>query len=463
MEFLEKVKKTIGKYGMLAQGDLVLVALSGGPDSVCLLTVLHRLRGEFSLRLAAVYIDHCLRPLEVPGEIRFCAELCASLDVPFATESVDVATYAREKGVNTQEAARELRYCSLQERAASAGACRIALGHTADDQAETLLMRLFRGAGPTGLSGIPPVRNAIIRPLIEAERNEIEDFLAAERQGYVIDSSNLKDKYTRNRIRHLVLPAARSINADLVKTLARTADIFREEERYFEALAAKTLMKLVSRKTDTAVELFLAPMEAMDRVLLRRVLRRAVDAAEGLRGVGFLHVEEIAELIKGGKAGDRIYLPRALRVIKGYSTLLITADTPERLGEYVLNGPGDLVLHEASLVLRCTLSPLTEERKGAYGDGRRSVLLDAERAGFPLQVRARRPGDLFYPLGFGKRKKLQDFFVDEKVPRDQRDTVPLLVKGGEIVWVAGYRADERYRVAKETKRVLQCEITLQKC
>ncbi|MCC6347069.1 MAG: tRNA lysidine(34) synthetase TilS [Nitrospirales bacterium] len=460
---MEKVRGTIGKYGMLSPGDLVMVALSGGPDSVCLLSALHRMREEFSLSINAVYIDHGLRPSEVPGEIRFCAELCASLEIPFSTKSIDVAAHVREVGINKQEAARELRYRALQEVAVSAGARRVAVGHTADDQAETLLMRLFRGAGPAGLSGIPPVRQNIIRPLIEVERDEIEDFLAAEGRGYVIDSSNLRDKYTRNRIRHFVLPAARAINADLVRTLARTAAIFREEERYFEALVTKTLMKLVCRKTDTAVELFLAPMEAMDMVLLRRTVRRAIDATEGLRGVGFIHVEEITGLIKEGKAGDRIHLPHGLRVIKGYATLLITVDTPERLGEYILSGPGEVVLHEASLVLHCTLSSLPEGREGAYGDGRRSVLLDAAKASFPLLVRARRPGDFFYPLGFGKRKKLQDFFVDKKVHRDQRDTVPLLVKDGEIVWVAGYRADERYRIAKGTIRVLQCEIKQQKC
>ncbi|MBZ0157163.1 MAG: tRNA lysidine(34) synthetase TilS [Alphaproteobacteria bacterium] len=460
---MEKVEETIRKYGMFSSGDHVLVALSGGPDSVCLLSVFHRIQGEFSLHINAAYIDHGLRPHEVPGEIRFCEELCTSLEIPFSTKQVDVAAHSREKGINRQEAARELRYRALNEIAASVGAGRIALGHTADDQAETLLMRLFRGAGPAGLSGIPPVRQNIVRPLIETERNEIEDFLAEAGRGFIIDSSNLKDKYTRNRIRHFVLPAARAINADVVRTLARTAEIFREEERYFNVQVTKALMKLVCRKTDTAIELFLSPMEMMDTVLLRRVVRRAIDVTEGLRGIGFFHIEEITGLIKKGKAGDRLYLPRSLRVIKGYSTLLLTVDTPERLGEYILNGPGEVVLPEASLVLRCSVSSSIEPREGAFGDGRRSAAFDAEKACFPLQVRSRRPGDLFYPLGFGRRKKLQDFFVDEKVPRDQRDAVPLLVQDEKIVWVVGYRPDERYRVDKETKRVLQCEIKQQKC
>lgn len=499
MAIVEKVINTIHKYSMLSQGDHVLVGLSGGPDSVCLLIILNTVRPKFNITLSAAYIDHGLRPAETPYEIDFCKELCNSYDIPLIIKSIDVKSYAKEKKLNKQEAARELRYKAFDEITYEKVANKIALGHNADDQAETLLMRLFRGTGPSGLSGIPPVRSlesgalqkvkdfletpvgvrdqelrkkiSIIRPLIETERHEIEKFLETEGIGFVIDSSNLKKEYLRNKIRHLIIPVIKNINRDVIHTLSRTADIFRDEERYFEILVTKTLMKLITRKTDNTIELFSGPLEAMDTVILRRVLRRAINETKGLRGIGFIHIEEIISLIKSGKSGDRIYLPKDIRVIKGYSTVIITSEKPERLGTYIMNTPGEIILKESSIVIRSEIieniselrtarlsSPKSPNSKLFYGDGKKIVVIDADKAHFPLVIRGRQQGDFFYPIGFGKKKKLQDYFVDEKIPRDERDRVPLLVSDNDIVWVIGHRLDERYKVDKATKRVLKLEI-----
>ncbi|MBI3592347.1 MAG: tRNA lysidine(34) synthetase TilS, partial [Nitrospirae bacterium] len=212
MQIIEKVKRTIQKYSMLSPGNRVLVGLSGGPDSVCLLTILDQLKPELALDICAAYIEHGLRPEETPYEIDFCKELCSSMGIPFITRSIDVKSYAKENKLNKQEAARELRYKALDETASEIGADKIALGHNSNDQAETVLMRLFRGAGMSGLSGIPPVRRHIIRPLIETERNEIEDFLKNKGIDFVTDSSNLDKHYMRNKIRHSVMPAIKSLS-----------------------------------------------------------------------------------------------------------------------------------------------------------------------------------------------------------------------------------------------------------
>jgi len=456
MDIIEKVKETVQKYHMLAHGDHVLIGLSGGPDSVCLLTIINKLKHELGVHLSAAYIDHGLRPDETPYEIDFCRDLCNSLGMPFITRSIDVKSYVKEKKLNKQEAARELRYRVLNEIAAETAANKIALGHNAGDQAETILMRLFRGTGPSGLSGIPPVRRHIIRPLIEVERIEIEKFLEDEGMGFVIDSSNLKHEYLRNKIRHLIIPAIKNINRDIIKTLSRTADIFRDEERYFEIIVTKTLMKLITRKTDKTIEIFLGPLEAMDTVILRRVLRRAIDETKGLHGISFIHIEEIMSLIKSGKSGDRIYLPKDIRVIKGYSTLILTSEKPARLGTYSVDSPGEIIVTESSVVLRSATMGIDEVKD--YGDAQKCAVIDADKVHFPLIIRGRLHGDFFYPMGFGKRKKLQDYFVDEKIPRDERNAVPLLVCGNNIVWVIGYRLDDRYKVDKDTERVLKFEI-----
>lgn len=449
----DKIRSTISKHCMLSGGETVLIGLSGGPDSVCLLIALGDLKEELNLRLYAIYIDHGLRPDETPGEMEFCRKLCEGISVPFISKTIDVKTYAKERCMNRQEAARELRYKVFGDVSAEIRADRIALGHTADDQIETFFMRFFRGAGPTGLSGIPPTRGKIIRPLIDIERKEVEEFLEERKQGFIVDSSNLKEDYFRNRLRLSFLPEIKRINPAIVQTISRTMEILREEERYFGIQVTKTLMKLICRKSDLRIELFLTPMEMMERVILRRVLRRAIDETRGLRGMGFPHIEGIIELIKHGNPGDRIYLPKGLRVIKNYGTLIITSEIPQRIGIFTLNVPGEAILREIKAVITADVEDDIDNR----GDGRKVVVLDADKVGAVLSVRPRGKGDFFYPLGFGKRKKLQDFFVDQKVPRDERDAIPIVASRNDIVWIAGYRGDERFKATEVTKRFLKLE------
>ncbi|MEW6001710.1 MAG: tRNA lysidine(34) synthetase TilS [Nitrospirota bacterium] len=459
-DFIGKVTSTIKKYSMFSEGHKILIGLSGGPDSVSLLHVLKEIGKELNLELHALYVDHGLRPEEIGKEITFCKGLCENLNIPFVTKSINVKTFAREERIGRQEAARELRYGTLEETASEINAHRIALGHTADDQAETMLMRLVRGSGPTGFSGIPPVRGKIIRPLIEVERDEIERFLGARNINFIIDSSNLKGDYLRNKMRLSILPMLKELNPNLVETLSKTASIFREEERYFEIIVAKTLMKLISKKADNQIELFLAPFEIMDRVMMRRVLRRAIEETKDLRGIGFIHVEDIIELIKKGKPGDRLYLPKKIRVIKDYATLILTSEPPLKLNTCTLEVPGEIILKEAGISVRSYVVKNRESQVLPDDSRQRSdlAIFDADKLIFPLTIRSRRKGDFFYPSGLGKRKKLQDFFVDEKIPRDKRDKIPLVISEEDIVWIAGYRRDERFKVTSETKRILKLEV-----
>jgi tRNA(Ile)-lysidine synthase len=450
----QKVLAVIRKYSMLTGGETVLAGLSGGPDSVCLLTLLNRIREKFHLTIHAVYVNHNLRPRETGQEISFCRDLCERTGISFVLKSIDVAAHAEQFRMNRQEAARELRYRAFEEAAFEVGADRIALAHNADDQIETFFMRLLRGSGPQGLSGIPPKRGKIIRPLIETERTAIEKFLDAEKIPFVVDSSNLDSHYRRNRLRKFLVPELKALNPNLAVTLLNTVSILQEEERFFSIMVTKALMKMISRKTDEKIELFMSPMEVMDTVLLRRVLRRAIEETRGLRGIGYVHIEAIIKLIRSGSPGDRLYLPKGVRVIRGYSLLIITSAPIARIQEYELLPPAELAIREAGLVIRSSI----EEAAPDFGDRKASVVLDADTVRFPLRVRARRNGDFFFPFGFGKRKKLQDFFVDEKVPRDERDSVPVVLSGDDIVWIAGHRADERFRTTDSTKRFLKLSL-----
>lgn len=452
--FVGTIRGTIQKHSMLQQGDIVLIGLSGGPDSVCLLHLLRGIQERFDLTLHAVYVNHNLRPDEIPDEISFCEKTCRELNVNFVLKSVDVAGQQRQQGLSRQEAGRDLRYKAFDEAAAELGASKIALAHNADDQAETIFMRLIRGSGPKGLGGIPPKRGRIIRPLIETERSLIEQFLTHENISSVTDSSNLKQDYLRNRFRLSLMPELKKINPNLLNTIMTTASILQEEERYLEIIVTKTLMKLISRKTPHRIELFLSPLERLETVILRRVLRRAIDATEGLRSIGFLHIEDITHLLKHGRPGDRIYLPKGIRVIREYALLTITSEEPVKIADYLLRPGDEIAVVGAGVVIRASI----EEGLADPGDGKSSVLLDAGKMTFPLTIRARRCGDFFYPHGFGKRKKLQDYLVDEKVPRDEREQIPVLLSGSDIIWIAGYRSDERFRPSDDTKKYLRLVI-----
>jgi len=449
MDIIEKTRTTIEKHAMFGRGSHVLTALSGGPDSVCLLHVLYELRHELGITLSAAYVDHGLRPAEVPAEIGFCRSLCNEKGIEFIVKHIEVKSSPLIKKLGLQGAARELRYRVLEEAASIAGADCIALAHHSDDQAETLLLNLLRGTGMQGLRGMLPVRGPFVRPLLCSTREEIEAYLASRGISCVTDPSNLKGKYRRNRIRMHILPELRKMNPGIAASLSRTAEIITQEDAYLESEVTKTLMRLFSRKRDRRVELFLSPLEGLHPVILRRALRRAVAEVTDLKSLSYSHIEDIIGLIRHGNSGDRLYLPRGLRVIREYSVLVMTTENPVRLGTYSLDAGQDLYIEEAGLVLKASVVP---ERRDC--DGRYSAIFDLSRLSMPLLVRGRRPGDYFFPSGFGRRKKLQDYFVDEKVPRDERDAVPLICSGKDIIWVLGYRTDSRFLPAEDSGSLL---------
>ena len=484
MDLKEKAFKTIKKYSMLQSGDTVLIGLSGGPDSVCLSVILDELKDNFNLSLHALYVNHGLRPEESREEEDFCRRFCDELGIDFHIESIDVKEHSQAKKLNLQEAARELRYDVFESAALMMGADKIALAHNADDQAETVLMRLLRGAGRKGLSGIPPKRSLkfgvriaelkkkkgifIIRPLIEVQRQDIEQYLMRNselrtlptgRQApnskvpFMVDSSNLKKDYFRNWLRLEVIPLLKDQNPSFVESVNRTAEVLRDEDAYLEIATTKTMMRLITRKTDEMIELFLIPLLTIDKSILRRVFRRALAEIGAGRGIELVHIDDIIRLVKESKSGDMINLPKGLRAVKKYSTLLITREIPAVLKTQNIEVPGEISLDESGLTLT---SELTEIKSN--NDDNNVSVFDYDSLTLPLHIRSRKDGDYFYPAGLGGKKKLQDFFVDEKVPREMRDSIPVIVSGEDIIWIAGYRMDERYAAKEGTKKFLVLKI-----
>ena len=292
---------------------------------------------------------------------------------------------------------------------------------------------------------------------MDIERKEIESFLSEKNISFVTDSSNLKKDYSRNWLRSEVIPLLKEQNPSVSESLNRTAEILREEEKYLGIATTKTMMRLITRKSDESIELFLVPLLNIDLAILRRILRRSLGEIGAERGIELVHIDDIIRLIKENISGDMINLPKGIRAVKGYSTLLLTGVKPAGLETKDIDVPGEIILDENGLSLTSQLFD-----KSIEINNRNASVFDYYILSSPLQVRKRREGDYFYPEGFGRRKKLQDFFVDEKVPGEMRDTVPVVVSGEDIIWVAGYRADDRFTAKEGTKKFLVMKITSSK-
>jgi len=433
---VEQVKKTISRHGMVMPGDRLLAAVSGGPDSVAMLYVLNSLSAELGFTLAVAHLNHGFRP-EAADEAGFVRAEAERLGLQSVIR--EAAPGEIPDGANRQAAAREFRYGFLRDAAARLGATKVAVGHNADDQAETWLMRELRGSGARGLSAIPPVRGEIIRPLIDATREEIMGYITENRIAYVTDRSNLKPVYLRNRLRIEVMPMLREINPNLTATAARAADVHRAEDEFLEAYTADAIRGLV---TDNRGRLSIpaAALSGLPEAIRRRALRQLVRRAKGdLLGIGYVHIQDAEELAASGGTGCVLHAPGGVRLGLSYGTLSVYLedDGPEPF-DIALPVPGTVRLPDGSVVeARMAEGP-------AEPAGRHEAVFDAGAVKAGLRVRSRRPGDYLYPAGMDGKKKLKEMLIDLKVPRELRGRLPVVTCGGEIIWVAGIRPDRRF-------------------
>jgi len=448
---LEKVRKTVTRFEMLQRGEGVVVATSGGPDSMVLLHLLLRLQKLWQLRLHVAHLDHGLRGEEGNRDAEFVRARAERWGLPVTVGKIE--GLRREKG-SLQEAARRARYRFLEGVAQAVRAERIALGHTQDDLAETVLINLLRGSGLRGLAGIPPARQGcIIRPLIEVSRKEVSIYADAYQIPFVRDSSNAQEDYLRNRIRLKLLPILAEYNPKAVEALARAALILREEDMYLSSLVEEALASLFVRRGEEAA-LSAVKLKTLPSALRRRVLREAFNRFSGY-SLSWERTTALERLLDAPPG--RLHLVGQIAASWEGKELIFASHRMEKGNDvvYPLSPEGETDLPAFGLRLRLTGLP-----KGACDlrvAGPFCAFLDAGEAQHPLVVRAWRPGDRFSPIGLGGSKKLQDFFVDAKVPRRRRSSIPLLLSGDRIAWVVGYRLDERFKVREGTTNVLKVE------
>lgn len=452
---LQKVKATLSRHDMVRTGDRIVVAVSGGPDSVCLLHMLHELRDLLHLHLIVAHFDHGLRPGENALETAFVRGLAQSLNLPF--ETAKGRLLAKKGPGSGEEAARNARYAFLERIRKKHRAGRIALGHNLNDQAETILMRLLRGSGPAGLTGIPPCRDgSIVRPLIEIERPEIEKYLKAKKLDFVTDSSNLKTDFLRNKIRLELMPLLEEHQPRLAHLLGRTAEILRDENDYLERIAEAWLKKAATRNADGSYELSIPSFLDLPVALRRRAARQLIGLAkEDLRRITWDHVEAIHKLVQAEKPQAVLKLPGGIAVRRTYDRLGFHAGQKKKVTpfSYPLPGPGNYSIREIGRIF--SIEEIRKRKGLRLRGSARIAFLDAEKLGFPLSLRTFRAGDRFVPFGMKGRKKIKDFFVDLKVPVEERRSTPILCFEDTPVWICGFRIDDRFKVTAETKRILK--------
>ncbi|MGH7166676.1 MAG: tRNA lysidine(34) synthetase TilS [Nitrospiraceae bacterium] len=472
---LRRVSASLRAKQLVEPGARILVAVSGGPDSVALLSLLTALAPSWNLTLLGVHINHGLRGDESEEDARFVSALCERLGIRLVIERVDLAeAAARPKGQSLQELARDRRYAAMARVASELSADKLALGHTADDQAETLIMWMLRGSGTGGLAGIPVARGPLfIRPLLEITRAEILEYLTAEGITFRSDSSNTASLYLRNRVRHGLLPAFKRFNPGVVKVLMRQADILREEDRCLERLTAAHLTALSCTEADGRVLVDRDGLLALPLALQRRVIRAVIRRVTGMnKGPTFGAVRTVLERVVQGQTGCSITVQDAL-IAREYNRVRFgparrARDGGQKTGRVGGTRPAALTVGVPSSQI---WEPTGQSMRLSFGKSpavgcgsgpnrtSHQALLDADRFTMPLLIRSWQPGDAFRPFGMGgRRKKLQDLFADLKLPREQRGRVPLLVAPEGILWVAGLRADERFAATASTTRTVIAEL-----
>ena len=444
MNIEERVFSYIEKYNMIEAGSQVIVGISGGGDSVCLLFLLSKYQKRRPFHLLGIHVNHGIRGQEALRDQEYAKKLCERLGVPFTVYTYSVPAIAQQEKRSLEEAGRMVRRRAFEEKAASLGKkAVIALAHHENDNAETVLHNLIRGTKAAGMGGIRPIQEigegvAYIRPLLKVTREEIETYLRQQKIPWMTDSTNQELEYTRNRIRHKIIPEMEKINPKAVSHIAQAADTFQAIEEYLTGQADMLYREYVEQRENgywIRKELFLEK-ELMQSYVIRMVLERAADKKQDLTA---FHVESILSLGKG-RTGASVSLPGGVLASQVYGDLYVR-----------LPDSGEAPLKELELDIFPWENQQIPEK--TY-----TKWFDYDKIKSSLEIRHRKPGDFLTIADTGGRKKLKDYFIDCKIPREEREKLTLLAEGSHILWVVGYRISQYYKVTSQTKTVLKVHV-----
>jgi len=460
----DDVRSAIKKYDLIPAGCIVLAGVSGGPDSVCMLHVLNILKNELNIKIEAAHVNHMLRGDDSFSDEKYVKQLCGKFDIPFHTVKCDIRKYASEHAISLEEAGRDIRYETFGKIAGRTGAKAICVAHNMNDQAETVLMHLLRGAGPEGLKGMEYRNGIIIRPLLGISRARIEEYCIKEDLKPRTDSSNLETCYTRNKIRLKLLPYIKELlDFDPVTSLNRMASLLATDNEFLEEFAADAFKSALVEGAKSGLTLDVKAVSDMHEAVSSRIIRKSILEISGtLKGIEQKHVASVTKLIKEGRTGATICLPQGVTARKSYGNIefCLKNDTKqEPLPGIKLIIPGETKVPGYDISI-CTSFVEKTKNPGNFSTDRRSLTqyFDYDAAEKGISIRNRRDGDRIKPSGFDGTKKLKDIFIDKKIPRPERDRILLLTSDDDIIWIVGYEKSDKHKVKESTEKVLAVEV-----
>lgn len=455
---IDSVLQTIRENSMIKENDKIIVAVSGGPDSMCLLHILYTLKESLKISLAAAHVNHCLRGQDADEDENYVKNFCKALNIDFYSIRVDVKSLSSERNISSEMAGRAVRYEFFERLKGEINADKIALAHNANDQAETLLMRIMRGTGSEGLIGIKPVRDKLyIRPLINNTRIEIENYCKNNRINARIDKTNLENIYSRNKVRLELIPyIKKNFNEDIISVLNRLSSTMRTDNEYLDNISKKKCEQYCEKNEEKVIIKKEAFLE--HEAILTRVLRKAIGELLGSTyNIERKHVFDIIKLQKHN-SGVLINLPNNINVYNNYGNIIIYFNNKEQNKD---NGEYELTIGKQNVIcnknIKITINLIDKNTHINLKKNDCIRYFDYDKINGKIILRYRKAGDRFTNIGMSGSKKLKDIFIDMKIDKSKRDFIPLICFGSEISWIVGYKVSDKFKVSENTKRVLQIQ------
>lgn len=459
-EIRNEFLKFVEEKELIANGDGIVVGLSGGPDSICLLNLLNSIKEDLNLKIVAVHINHMLRGIEADKDEEYARERCGELNIEFFSKKIDIKKFAKENRVSEETAGRQVRYKYFDEIMCQMKFNKIATAHNANDQAETILMHIMRGTGIDGLIGIPVKRaQKYIRPILFMKREMVEAYCKQIGDTPRIDASNAQRVYGRNKVRLDILPYMKeNFNSDIVQAINRMASLLEQDNKYINAQTEAAYKKFCYRENDAMV--LASECFDFDKAILSRIIRRAIaELSANKSDISMKHIQEVIDLKKLG-TNKRINLPSNVYVINIYGNIYI------KIGKDLKEKPSEqLFLHKEEILNK-------EVTFGEYIfnfeviQGKQNINFDENSLIKYFNydkidnviIRYRRDGDKMLPFGMSGSKKLKDIFIDMKIPQEDRAVIPIVEFGGEIAWVVGVKLSNKYKINKDNKKIMKIKV-----
>lgn len=453
---IETVMNNVSEYNLIEENDNIVAAVSGGHDSMAMVYALVEVRKSIDFNIIVAHVNHGVRGDEAKRDQEFVKNQAKKLGLEFTTRDVDMNGYAREHKITAEEAGRFLRYSFFREIIKEKGSGKIAVAHNRNDQAETLLMRIMRGTGIDGLKGMDFKSGDVIRPLLDISRTDIEEYIEENHIETVLDKTNLVPIYSRNKVRLELIPYIKeNFNQNIVDTLWRLSQSSKLDVSYLDEVVEEKYKLVMKYESKHSIILNRLVFAEENPSIKARLLRKSIEKIHGsMQGIGEVHISSLVELFDSNETGKKIDLPNDIVGKTSYDNLIIERKSVEKTDDFECNlTKGENVFTEIGVSIH--ISVYTD--KLSVGKSKNKKLFDFDKVMGKLRIRNRKNGDRLVPFGMKGSKKVKDYFIDNKVPRDLRDRIPILADDENIIWIIGYGISDLYKVTDETKNFLVVE------